>query len=75
MEKKTSWLQDVRNVVTRLPGRTFKLADVYGKCRQFQRRHPGNQNIKAKIRQQLQRLRDLGEIVFTRPGVYRKKKS
>jgi type II restriction enzyme len=57
-----NWTQDVRDVVSRLSGKRFKLADVYR----------GNQNVKAKIRQQLQILRDLGEIEFVSPGVYKK---
>jgi type II restriction enzyme len=35
-------------------------------------KHPDNRNIKDKIRQQLQYLRDLGLIEFKERGVYRK---
>ena len=35
-------------------------------------RHPENNNIEAKIRQQLQFLRDKGFIQFLSPGQYKK---
>ncbi|WP_297015837.1 hypothetical protein [uncultured Dialister sp.] len=34
--------------------------------------HPDNHTIRAKIRQQLQLLRDRGLLEFVSPGVYRK---
>ncbi|MDD5200568.1 MAG: phospholipase D-like domain-containing protein [Terrimicrobiaceae bacterium] len=34
-------------------------------------RYPGNQNVRSKVRQQLQRLRDLGVIQFLGKGSYR----
>ena len=37
--------------------------------------HPNNHNIQAKIRQQLQRLRDANFIEFLGDGNYRKLKS
>ncbi|MHC4617227.1 MAG: hypothetical protein ACYTEQ_05680 [Planctomycetota bacterium] len=70
----SGWQLDVYQAICGLPGRTFKLADVYGQKARLQKRHPENKNIEAKIRQQLQKLRDLGIIEFVRPGVYRKKK-
>ena len=36
----------------------------------LQRIHPRNQNVRPKIRQQLQVLRDLGLVGFTSPGIY-----
>jgi len=35
-------------------------------------KHPNNHNIKAKIRQQLQLLRDKGFIDFLDRGIYKK---
>ncbi|MBE0415041.1 MAG: hypothetical protein IBX36_00665 [Dehalococcoidia bacterium] len=49
-------------VFERLPTGTFKTSDLYDFEREFQRYYPQNQNIKAKIRQILQQLRDLGLI-------------
>lgn len=49
-------------VFERLPTGTFKTSDIYTFEREFQRFYPANRNIKAKIRQILQQLRDLGLI-------------
>jgi len=38
----------------------------------LQAKHPQNQNVKPKIRQQLQILRDRGFIEFLGNGYYRK---
>ena len=38
----------------------------------LQKRYPKNNNIEAKIRQQLQELRDLGLVKFEGNGVYKK---
>lgn len=35
-------------------------------------KYPLNKNVRPKIRQQLQILRDMGIIEFTQPGIYRK---
>lgn len=53
------WTESVHNVVRRLP-REFTTRDVYAFERQLQQAHPENRNIRAKIRQQLQVLRDRG---------------
>jgi len=47
------------------------LAEVYAYAAEPQRLHPQNLNIHAKIRQQLQRLRDLGFLEFIGRGQYR----
>jgi type II restriction enzyme len=49
---------------------TFNLDDLYGQENQFAKAYPGNRNIRAKIRQQLQVLRDLGLIAFLGRGAY-----
>lgn len=49
----------------------FTLADVYAQAGSLGRLHPGNRHIQAKIRQQLQVLRDLGLITFLGGGCYR----
>jgi type II restriction enzyme len=48
----------------------FTLQDLYDHESYLQRLHPRNQNVRPKIRQQLQVLRDLGMIEFTSPGKY-----
>lgn len=68
----SGWRLDVFNAVAEIPLNIFKLDNVYSFKKQLQGLHPENRNIEAKIRQQLQELRDLGIIEFTGKGVYRK---
>jgi type II restriction enzyme len=66
-----SWINDVLLVVGN-QGVVFTLSDIYKKEMFFKERHLGNSNIRAKIRQKLQRIRDLGYIEFIGNGVYKK---
>jgi type II restriction enzyme len=66
-----SWLFDVLNCVNCMPD-TFSLADMYVFDRTLSQKHPQNKNIKPKIRQQLQILRDRGIIEFLGNGKYKK---
>lgn len=66
------WRLDIFNVVLGIPAKIFKLEHVYAHKQHLQKLHPENRNIEAKIRQQLQELRDLGLIDFLGSGVYRK---
>jgi hypothetical protein len=52
------WTLDVLNVICRLGKTEFTTADAYIFERELGQLHPHNRNIKAKIRQQLQELRD-----------------
>lgn len=65
------WLLDVMRCVESLGRREFTLEDVYGFERHLGDLYPGNQNVKPKIRQQLQYLRDRGFIEFMSRGNYR----
>ncbi len=65
------WLKDVLQCVDKL-GPTFTLDDMYSFTAVLQKKHPKNKNIQAKIRQQLQLLRDEGILVFTSRGQYKK---
>jgi type II restriction enzyme len=65
------WTLDVLNVVRSLDKREFYLSDIYLRDKQLQRLHPDNLHIRDKIRQQLQRLRDLGFVEFLGGGNYR----
>ena len=67
------WLLDVMRCVESLGKREFTLDEVYGFERHLHALYPGNQNIRAKIRQQLQYLRDRGFIEFLSRGNYRLK--
>lgn len=68
----SGWRLDTFDVVSKIPTNIFKLEHVYAYQKQLQELHPENRNIEAKIRQQLQELRDLGLIEFLGRGVYRK---
>ena len=50
----------------------FLIEDIYYFEEQLAILHPRNHNIKAKIRQQLQVLRDKGFLEFIHNGVYKK---
>ncbi len=67
-----SWLITTLNCIERLlPQKEFTLADLYAFEDEIQQRHPRNQHIREKLRQQLQVLRDRGQIQFVTRGVYR----
>lgn len=65
------WTLDVLNVVRSLKQREFSLRDVYASEERLQKLHPNNRHVHEKIRQQLQRLRDLRLIEFCGGGRYR----
>lgn len=48
----------------------FRLNEIYEWEQLLKTCHPENNNIKAKIRQGLQQLRDKGIVKFLSPGVY-----
>ncbi len=66
------WVFDVLNCINSLAKDIFLLSDVYSFADFLSAKHPKNNNIEAKIRQQLQILRDLGLIEFLGKGKYRK---
>jgi type II restriction enzyme len=57
--------------VESLGQREFTLDEVYAFDRHLGKLYPGNQNVRPKIRQQLQYLRDSGYIEFVGRGNYR----
>jgi type II restriction enzyme len=65
------WTLDVLRIVQSLGHSQFILADVYRQESNLSVLHPGNRNIRAKIRQQLQILRKLKIIEFLGSGHYR----
>ena len=65
------WLLDVLMCVEKIKQVEFSLEDVYGFEGVLQAKHPSNNNVKAKIRQQLQFLRDKGVVDFVGRGRYR----
>ncbi|GAA3841303.1 hypothetical protein AFIC_002723 [[Pseudomonas] carboxydohydrogena] len=65
------WLLDVMRCVESLRKPEFTLEDVYAFDRHLGQLYPGNQNVRPKIRQQLQYLRNRGYIDFVGRGNYR----
>lgn len=66
------WLLDVLSCINDIQKTEFSLSDVYGYVEVLQKKHINNNNVEAKIRQQLQFLRDKGFIEFLGKGQYRK---
>lgn len=66
------WKLDVFNCLNTISKQYFTLKEMYSYERTLQKLHPGNNNIKDKIRQQLQNLRDVGLIEFLGSGKYKK---
>jgi type II restriction enzyme len=66
------WLLDVLRCVERIPNKEFNLDEVYDFTDELQQKHPDNNFVRDKIRQQLQYLRDKGFIKFTSRGHYKK---
>ena len=66
------WLMDIMRCVDKIAHDIFSLEDLYAFTEELNQKHPDNHNIGAKIRQQLQFLRDKGFIEFLGGGRYRK---
>lgn len=66
------WLMDTLNCMNTIPDQTFTLNDMYTFEEVLHLKHPQNHNIRPKIRQQLQLLRDKGFVEFLGNGTYRK---
>lgn len=64
------WTTLTLRAIRTLNGDSFTLDSLYGREEMFTGVYPGNKNIRAKIRQQLQVLRDLGYITFQGKGAY-----
>lgn len=65
------WLLDVMRCIDMIGKKEFTLADMYTFTTILREKHPDNNNIEAKIRQQLQVLRDKGYLEFGGRGVYK----
>ncbi len=71
-DKLTGWKRAVFDVLCDIDRDVFALADVYAYAEHLASQYPDNENIEAKIRQQLQLLRDLGLVTFLGGGRYAK---
>ena len=67
------WLLDIIKCIDKLDKNYFNLSDIYQFEKYLKLKHPENNNIQAKIRQQLQLLRDKGYLKFESRGKYRLK--
>ncbi len=68
----SNWEKDVFNCLLKIEKDVFTLDEVYRSERFLSEKHPNNKNVQAKIRQQLQYLRNVGLLEFLRPGEYKK---
>lgn len=66
------WIMDILFCIDRIRKDEFTLAEIYAFENELKVKHPNNNFIKDKIRQQLQYLRDKGFIEFLSRGRYRK---
>ena len=65
------WIMDILNLVERM-NESFSLNQIYSFADELKLKHPYNNHIKDKIRQQLQVLRDKGFLEFLGNGNYKK---
>jgi len=68
--KSKGWLLDTIKCIEKLERDNFTLNDLYQFENHLKQKHPDNHNIQAKIRQQLQILRDKGYLRFIARGKY-----
>ena len=66
------WMLDVLNCINDIKSEIFTLNEIYKYAEFLKDRHFYNHNVEAKIRQQLQFLRDRGFIEFIGRGIYKK---
>lgn len=64
------WIAVTLGIVDSIGSSLFSLHDVYAYEARASRLFPNNKNVKAKLRQQLQLLRDMGLIEFRGRGSY-----
>lgn len=71
--KAKGWLIDIIRCIEKLNKNSFSLSDMYQFEKYLKLKHPDNNNIQAKIRQQLQVLRDKDYLNFESRGKYKLK--
>jgi type II restriction enzyme len=72
--KSKGWLLDILKCIDKINKNDFNLNDIYQFETYLKLKHPDNNNIQAKIRQQLQILRDKEYLSFESRGKYRLRK-
>ena len=69
----TGWKRLTLEGVLSMPDDDFELDDLYRVCEPTAvEQYPDNHNVQAKLRQQLQLLRNLGIVEFVTPGNYKR---
>lgn len=69
--KAKGWLLDIIKCIEKINKNDFSLSDIYQFEKHLKLKHPENNNIQAKIRQQLQILRDKEYLKFESRGKYK----
>ncbi len=69
--KSKGWIFDIMNCIDSLDKKEFLLLDIYSFESDLSVIHPENKNIRPKIRQQLQFLRDKKYLKFLGDGLYK----
>lgn len=64
------WILDTMNCIDRIGKKEFSLDEIYAFEKELKLKHPENNFIKDKLRQQLQVLRDKGYLKFVSRGRY-----
>lgn len=72
LESLQSWQKDIFDIIEKEMNENFNIQQLYKFENHFKIMHPNNNNIRPKIRQILQQLRDKGLIKFVEPGQYKK---
>jgi type II restriction enzyme len=72
MAQKPDWKSEVRQCIIKLGKTNFTLSDMYLFIPDLKQRTARTQNVDARIRENLQKLRDDGFIQFLEKGHYRR---
>ena len=70
--ERRGWILETLKCIDRIPKRDFTLDDIYQFIPELEKKFPDNHHIHAKLRQQLQILRDRKIILFQGKGYYQK---
>ena len=65
------WILDIMKCIEQLNKKNFSLNELYHFENYLKGKYPDNNNVQAKIRQQLQILRDKGYLRFESRGKYK----
>ena len=71
--KSKGWILDIIRCIEKIDKKSFKLNEIYQFEKYLKMKYPDNNNIQAKIRQQLQVLRDKEYLIFESRGKYKLK--